>query len=344
MPASRAVPSPPPTRRARLLTALAVAAVVTVLTAWRVRVVPTDVRDVGLVLFGARSVLHGVDPYAFVGPGRVYDWPWALYYPLPGFLPFLPLALLPDTVARVCFVGGSALLLAYAVTREGWSRLPLFLSASYFVAAVWGQWSPLVTAALFLPMLGWVVVCKPNLGAALVVSAPSTRRQIAPLASAAALVAISFVIQPSWFGEWRRVVGASPHLTAPVLHAGGFLVLAALLRWRRPEARLLVALACVPQSTLLYEALPLFVVPTTLAESLALTICSWAAAIGVEALGPYATFEAKTATTGALMVPLLYLPCLVMVLRRPNDGETPRWLERLVARLTVLPRRRTLAR
>jgi hypothetical protein len=35
-----------------------------------------------------------------------------------------------------------------------------------------------------------------------------------------------------------------------------------------------------------------------------------------------------------------YLPCVVMVLRRPNTGDTPAWIERSVARAIEIARRR----
>jgi|GEM_PF-1869523 len=36
-----------------------------------------------------------------------------------------------------------------------------------------------------------------------------------------------------------------------------------------------------------------------------------------------------------VLVAALYLPPLVMVLRHPNTGEVPAWLDRLAARLSV---------
>jgi hypothetical protein len=64
-----------------------------------------------------------------------------------------------------------------------------------------------------------------------------------------------------------------------VFQAGGFVALLGLFRWRRPEARLLVALACVPQTMLLYEALPPFLIPRTIGEVVVLLVASVSAQV-----------------------------------------------------------------
>jgi hypothetical protein len=90
-----------------------------------------------------------------------------------------------------------------------------------------------------------------------------------------------------------------------------------LLKWRRPEARLLAALACIPQSTFFYEALPLFLVVRRWYEGLALFVLNL-----VAALQPLpareASYDAWAFAHGDLIVIWMYLPCLVAVLCRPN--------------------------
>jgi hypothetical protein len=111
---------------------------------------------------------------------------------------------------------------------------------------------------------------------------------------------------------------------------GGPLALLALLRWRRTEARLLVALACVPQSLMLYDTVPLFLVPRTFRESALLVALSYIALGAVTRGGPYPDIAHYALASGRVTTVLLYLPCVAMVLKRPNDGAVPGWLDRFV--------------
>jgi hypothetical protein len=117
---------------------------------------------------------------------------------------------------------------------------------------------------------------------------------------------------------------------------GGPLVLLALLKWRRPEARLLAAMACVPHTLLPYETLPLFLVPQTWLEACVLLAGTTLAVILHGVGAPYASATEWVAASGVWTIWCVYLPCLVMVLRRPNVGGVP-----LVDAL--LTRRRTTA-
>src|SRR4029079_16871833 len=106
--------------------------------------------------------------------------------------------------------------------------------------------------------------------------------------------------------------------TAPALLPGGFTVLLALTRWRRPEARLLVALACVPQSLLVYETVPLALIPRGWKEACAFTALSYLVLWWLPS--PEYSFPEFALSSGRLSTLLLYLPCGLMVLRRPNEG------------------------
>ena len=126
---------------------------------------------------------------------------------------------------------------------------------------------------------------------------------------------------------------------------GAPLVLLALLRWRRPEARWLVALACVPQSTVPYEGMYLMLMPGSRVGMLALTVISYAAGFAHYFLVPFATSTAHLQyLAGDALVLFFYLPALVMIMRRPNEGEVPRWLDRLVHAASRAARRTGLVR
>jgi hypothetical protein len=118
----------------------------------------------------------------------------------------------------------------------------------------------------------------------------------------------------------------------------GPVILLALLRWRRPEARLLVALAFVPQLLFWADQLPLFLIPRTRGETKALFLCTaagfliwyvqfWDNPAYVLAAAPYVLASA-------------YIPCVIMVLRRPNEGELSGWIARIGVRVAQ-PRTRS---
>src|SRR4029078_11379358 len=152
--------------------------------------------------FHARKWLSGGDAYAGGFPvmraTRVVPEPF--FYPFPTLLAIAPFALLPLGLAVATFVGVSSALLAYAVITRCPERLPLFLGSGFFVALVLGQWSPIVTATLIIPALGWLCVLKPNLGLAATASNPTK----VAIIGGGALLAATLLIQPNWPAEWLR--------------------------------------------------------------------------------------------------------------------------------------------
>jgi hypothetical protein len=331
---------PAPRRPERLLVSLAVTAIV--VSFYRTASSSAGyISDIDQVWHATRALLGGLDPYTVVAPGGNFDIGFPLYYPLPALLAFAPFALLSLELARLAFVALSAAVLAYAVTGDGWHRLPIFLSGAYVSALASVQWSPLITAAFLLPWLGPVLLLKPNVGLAIAVATPRRVLLFASVGGGGALLLISMFADPSWPGRWLSLIHGAPHFTPPVLLPGGFLVLLALLRWRRPEARLLVALACVPHTTLTYEALPVLLVARRWRESLLLAALSFVVLIlqvyldsRIPASEPHmlAAFTGWVRTVGTLLVALVYLPATAMVLRRPNEGEPPAWIAPLMRR------------
>lgn len=98
------------------------------------------------------------------------------------------------------------------------------------------------------------------------------------------------------------------------------------------DARLLVALACVPHTTLPYEMVPLFLVPRGWAQCASLVAGSMAMWWLVSLDFPQPDFYATVIDYTRTAIPLLYLPCTLMVPSRPNEGPVPGWLERRLAR------------
>jgi hypothetical protein len=295
--------------------------------------IPDPQRDFTQLWFSARALSAGLDPYVLVGPGLTYDWSYPLLYPLTAVVSALPLAPLSAPLANAVFTFAGASAFAWALSRHGFGALLGFFSASMFVAVQIVQWSPLFAAAVFVAPLGVFLIAKPTIGAAVFIASPSRWAVYGGLA----LVALATVMLPTWPLEWLDALRrntvlnpiTAPH-TPPVALPGGFIVLACLARWRRPEARLVAVLACVPQTLMPYETVPLFLVPTAWHDALLLTALSWGAVTWVMMHVPPTDFPRFVTASAPVMVWALYLPTTMMILRRPNVGAVPSWLEQRI--------------
>jgi hypothetical protein len=293
---------------------------------------PDFTSDFDQVWAGAKAILEGKDPFAVVGPGREFGWNWPLYYPLPALVALSPLGLLPVIAARAIFAAVSAGLLAWAVTRDGWQRLPIFISVSFLVTIELGQWSALYAAAFFLPAIGVISIAKPNFALPLVAAAHRPRTLNWILAGAILLLVISQVLRPGWHEAWLANIRSAPHFKPHVLRPLGFLLLLAALRWRRPEARWLLALAVVPQAPSFYDQLLLAVVCLTSREALIFATSTVVLFFYVGFNTPQPDYASWGRLVGNGTLWICYFPALVMILRRPNTGALPAWVQRILER------------
>lgn len=307
-----------PSRRSALHGAVIVGLLATLVSLARAWHEPGWSTDFDQFHAAANALLRGENPYGAVGPDGTFQWDWPLFYPLPAVLFIIPFAWLPVVAGRVAFAAVSGAVLGYAIGRDGYWRLPLCLSAAFLVAITRSQWSPLVTAAFFLPWAGIFLAAKPNVAAAVVAGVRSWRHFAWLAGLGAALVAASLVVNPTWPLEWIRALLTKQFVSAPVTNPGGFLVLLALLRWRRAEARILVALACVPQTPSVYDLLPLFVVAVTLRQVTVLSLLTTALLLVIVILGPFPTFNDYAHMLERWAVFVVYLPVTLLVLQRPN--------------------------
>jgi hypothetical protein len=290
-------------------------------------VMDPDARDVALILRGTRAVLDGQDPYLVI-PG--------LTYPLPGLLAMLPWGIAPEPTSSVVFMFASAAVFAWALMANGYASLIGFFSPGMLFAAQVGQWSPLFAGAFAIAPLGVFFIVKPHVGFAMFLARPTWWAA----SGAVACIAFAFVLQPTWLQDWRASLAlAGAHVgdgsgkfpyTAPVMLPGGILVLAAFSRWRRPEARLLVALACVPQSLHLYEIVPLALVPLGWMQSMVYFAGGHLVWWVLLETRPWPWLPDYLLVSGTLYTLLVFLPLTAMVLRRPNEGDVPAWLERRI--------------
>ena len=272
----------------------------------------------------ATALIHGRDPYRAVAESRIG---YPLFYPLPAVLVVSPLGLLPLWAARVAFAWVCTFALSLAAFRYGRGLPAVLFSASFLSALMQGQWSPLLTPGAVVPWLGALWITKPSIGLALAVAYPSKRAAI----GAAVLLVASLAVLPTWPAEWLQSLRATNHLIL-VLQPGGILLLLGLLRWRRPEGRLLAAFACVPQTPALYETIPLFLIPRTRWGGYALAGLSIAATAYMRAFTPLDSsmrIEDSLVRRWPIMLGFMYLPALLLVL-------FPGLEERVGARLGAL--------
>ena len=350
------VPEPPPLWT-RLLAAAAVALLVVVVRILRYDAAAADGTDFAQLWHGARALLAGENPYLAVGPGRTFDWNAPLLYPMPAVLLVTPLALLSLVAATNLFAGFGAFALAFAVTRVGIGGLVALGGVGYLYALEVAQWSPLLTGAALIPWLGFLLVAKPTVGLALFAYRPTWQAA----AGCAALMALCFAVAPGWLHDWLHAVSSGTSVAvvsdassgvadvavgqrpsawpyvAPIARSAGPLLLLALLRWRRPEARLLLGLALVPQTPLLYETVPLFLVARTRPQLMVLVALSFTAFLPTR-FDSYESLQAWYDRSGEAILWCLYLPCLALVLRRRNEGAVPAWVEARLPRALQVAR------
>jgi hypothetical protein len=316
----------------RLLAAFVVALVAAAYSVRLARVMPYYGTDFDPVRAAARLVIHHQDPYELIGPGRAIFWNYRVRYPMPAILLAIPFVIVPIVVARAVFVATTSGLLAFLITRHGWFRLFVFASASWWFAVGVAQWSPMMLAAMLAPALGFAVAAKPNLGLVVIAASRDQRSLLLAILGAGALVILSFLAMPSWFIEWRQIARDTPDVSPLIALTGGPLLLLAILKWRRPEARLLLAFALVPMNPGLYEGVLLFAIPRSMLQAALLATTSWFVDPLVAMQVPAgAWYVESTRATGRAMLLCMYLPALVMLLRRPNVGAVPEWVDRLVS-------------
>lgn len=272
--------------------------------------------DLQQVYHGARFFLEGRDPYALIGPGRELDEGYRLFYPLPALLFMAPLTALPFIAAKALFYGlGTAAMMA-AFTRDANDpRMLLTASGAFLYSAVVVQWEPLLVAAALTPAaLGFLLVAKPTVGAALWVAYPSWRSA----AVGALVVVVSVVLWPEWPLRWLETLHEAPGARPLALTWLGWLPLLALYRWRDGDARLVAALSLVPITPFSYSAVLLFPAARHVREVAVLIVGSWLL-IAVHRWGvPYVSDVAQYDWMRTWFAALVTVPIAALILLRPR--------------------------
>jgi len=306
----RPADQPAPTRVWRIKAAMAagvVAGVFVILLYARQR--PGVISDWDPTWAATKALLRGQSPYAAI---QVPPWPNWLLYPLPALLFTIPFTYVPLWLARGLFVALGAAAFTYVVTRRARWTLYFLISGAMLWSWVDVQWAPLLMVAALIPSFSFLLAIKPTLGFALWAAYPNRKAVIGGLL----FVAISLLVRPGWIPEWLASVARTPHEPS-LLRPGGFLMLLGLLRWRRPEGRLLAGLCIIPQTTALYETLPLALLAENKPQAAGFATLTMIAHLLFQ-LGPQGPWPVGAAYQWWVLLIVVYLPAIALVLQRPN--------------------------
>lgn len=305
---------PPPTTSNRRTVSFAITALVATIV-WAGTAV-REPMDFDYLFLAAGAVARGQDPYVAVEravEAGALERP--LFYPATAAVILAPLGRFSERVALSVFLALAFGALSYGVTRTGWWRLGLIASAPAVHSVLFGQWAPWLVAGVMLPGLSILWAAKPSLGLALYVGWPSRWALIGGLALT---LLATLIVGHQWPGEWLSALQAGRgNYVAPVARPWGWLLLAAWLAWRRPEGRMLGALALIPHTTSLSDALyPLLIART--GRELAWLVALGYGASTLLAVHTYARFEPSQmlAEQWPIMLVLVYLPSLGLLLRQ----------------------------
>jgi len=238
-----------------------------------------------------------------------YDTPLE-QYPLTAGLFALPFLRLQPEIAAGIFWGISSALLAFGLTRHGYTRLLIFLAYPYWAGILTVQWSPIIAASAFFPVLLPVTMAKPQVGLPVLLARFSCRGLLA----CAVVGILSIAVMPSWPVLWLKQTGNYQHFF-PLLVLPGPLLLLALFRYRDRDVLLLISSAVMPQRWF-FDSFTLWLIPQSRREIVWTVFFSWGAGIWRWYHIPH-TF----AEVGRWTVILFYLPMLVVVLLRGHSSK-----------------------
>jgi hypothetical protein len=239
----------------------------------------------------AQYLLAGKNPY---------DTPLE-QYPLTAAVFGLPFVRLRPELAAGFFYGISSGLLAFGISRHGYHAYP------YWAGMLTAQWSPLIVASAFFPILLPATMAKPQIGLPVALTRLSRRG----VAACAVVLLATFLVLPNWPRLWHAQIGNYEHFF-PLLVLPGPLLVLALLRYRDRDAWLLLLAAAMPQRWF-FDAFILWLIPKTRRELIYTIFFSYGAGIWRWNYVPHSYDE-----VGRWAVLCLYLPMLVVILLRKN--------------------------
>lgn len=260
---------------------------------------PDPIHNLGWPFGAVQSLFSGSNPYRYEPNPNYVPYPLTSAFVV-GFF-----ALLPREIGIPLFFGVSSAILAYAIVRndEPW-RLLVFLSPSFFLAAIGMQWSPLFMSVLYFPALAWVLIAKPNLA---IPVAMSIRWKRLPIIVGAVLTVLSVIVMPTWPMIWLKQIRTYTGFI-PVATGLGVLLPLSVLAWKEKEARLLFWMSMIPQQAYWYDQMLLWRIPKTKRQMYVFTFVSWLFFMYV-----WSTYHTLTVSRQYLILGL-YMPSLGFVL------------------------------
>jgi len=214
-------------------------------------------------------------------------------------------------VAAGSFWGISSALLAFGLTRDGYGRLRIFLAYPFWAGILTVQWSPIIAASAFFPLLLPATMAKPQIGLPVFLTHLSRRG----LAACVLLAAASLAVMPNWPAVWLRQA-TNYQFFVPLFILPGPLLLLALFRYRDRDAMLLMLTALMPQRWF-FDAFILWLIPKSRREIIWTVFLSWGAGIW-----RWYHYHYTSTQIGRWVVVFLYLPMLgVVLLRRPFKAQ-----------------------
>ena len=251
--------------------------------------------DFNWAIHAAQRLLAGQNPY---------DTPLE-QYPLTAAVFALPFVALRPEIAGALFYGISSALLAFGLSRHGYHRLLAFLAYPYWGGLMVTQWSTLIFASAFFPLLLPATMAKPQLGLPVALTRLSRRGVIACVAVAL----FTLFALPNWPVLWLGQLKNYEHFF-PLLVLPGPLLALALWRYRDRDAWFLVLTAIMPQRWF-FDTFTLWLIPKSRREILFTAALSWGAGIWRWYHVPHSFTE-----VGRVAVLFIYLPMLTVVLFR----------------------------
>jgi hypothetical protein len=237
----------------------------------------------------------------------LYDSPFE-QYPLTAGLFAVPFVRLRPEFAAGLFYGISSTLLAFGLTKHSYRRLLIFLTYPYCAGLLAVQWSPIIAASAFFPLLLPITMAKPQIGIPVFLTRLTRRGLVACLF----IGALSLVLVPRWPMLWVGQMKNYEHFI-PLLILPGPILLLALWRFRDRDALLLLLAACMPQRWF-FDSFILWLIPKSRREMIWTVFLSWGLAIWRWYHVPHSFTQ-----VGRWTVFFVYLPMLVVVLLRGGD-------------------------